>query len=98
MARRCPITGRGTASGKQIARRGLPKKKGGIGLRTTGHTRRKFKVNVQSKRVWVQELGRFVRVRVSARGLKIIDRRGAYVVLRDAGLLPKATKRREARS
>lgn len=97
MARRCPITGRGTATGKQIARRGLPKKKGGIGLRTTGHTRRKFKVNVQSRRVWVKELGRHVRVRVSTRGLKKIDKRGAYVVLREAGLLPKAARSSESR-
>ncbi|MBM3988936.1 MAG: 50S ribosomal protein L28 [Planctomycetes bacterium] len=93
MARRCPITGRGTTSGQQIARRGLPKKKGGIGLKTTGHTRRKFKVNVQHKRIWVQELGRFVRVRVSTRGLKLIDKRGAYVVLREAGLLPKGVNK-----
>jgi len=92
MARTCPITGRGTATGKQIARRGLPKKKGGIGLRTTGHTLRKFKVNVQSKRIWVRELGIYVRVRVSTRGLKQIDKRGAYVVLREAGLLPKSAK------
>jgi large subunit ribosomal protein L28 len=93
MARRCPITGRGTSSGQQIARRGLPKKSGGIGLKTTGHTKRKFKVNIQSKRVWVPELGRWVRVRVSTRGLKQIDRRGAFVVLREAGLLPREADR-----
>jgi large subunit ribosomal protein L28 len=34
-----------------IARRGLPKKKGGVGLKTTGHTKRTFKANIQKVRV-----------------------------------------------
>lgn len=51
MARRCEVTGKGTKSGKSIARRGLPKKKGGVGLKTTGHTKRTFKSNVQKVRV-----------------------------------------------
>ncbi|MDP7033651.1 MAG: 50S ribosomal protein L28 [Planctomycetota bacterium] len=51
MARRCEQTGKGTRSGKSIARRGLPKKKGGVGLNITGHTKRKFKPNIQKIRV-----------------------------------------------
>ena len=51
MARRCEVTGKGTTSGKSIARRGLPKKKGGVGLKTTGHTKRTFKSNIQKVRV-----------------------------------------------
>ena len=51
MARRCEVTGKGTKSGKSIGRRGLPKKKGGVGLKTTGHTKRTFKSNVQKVRV-----------------------------------------------
>ena len=51
MTRKCEVTGKGTRSGKSIARRGLPKKKGGIGLKTTGHTKRKFKSNIQKVRV-----------------------------------------------
>ena len=51
MARRCEITGKGTRSGKTIARRGLPKKKGGVGLKTTGHSKRTFKANIQKLRV-----------------------------------------------
>lgn len=47
MARVCEICGKGTTSGKSIARRGLPKKKGGVGLKTTGHTKRKFLANIQ---------------------------------------------------
>jgi large subunit ribosomal protein L28 len=47
MARTCDFCGKGTESGAQIARRGLPKKQGGIGLRITGVTKRKFKANIQ---------------------------------------------------
>ena len=47
MARVCDFCDKGTASGAQIARRGLPKKQGGIGLRITGVTKRKFKANIQ---------------------------------------------------
>lgn len=51
MARRCEVSGKETRSGMSIARRGLPKKKGGVGLKTTGHTKRKFKANIQKVRV-----------------------------------------------
>jgi large subunit ribosomal protein L28 len=87
MSRVCQVTGKGTRAGGSIARRGLPKKKGGVGLRTTGHTKRTFKVNVQKKRLWVPELGEFVRVKVSTRVLKDMDRKGAYRVLLAAGLV-----------
>ncbi len=43
--------------------------------------------NLQVKRVWVPEEGRFVRIKVSARGLKAISRNGA------AATLAKAKKR-----
>ncbi len=51
MARVCEVSGKRTVAGKRIARRGLPKKKGGVGLKTTGHTRRVFKANIQKVRV-----------------------------------------------
>ncbi len=93
MPRICQITGRGTKSGGSIARRGLAKKKGGVGLRTTGHSKRQFKVNLQRKRIWVPELGEYVRVRLSTRALKTISKRGAYPVLLEAGLIkPKHGK------
>lgn len=87
MSRVCQVTKRGTRSGGSIARRGLPKKKGGVGLRTTGHTKRKFKVNVQKKRLWVPELGEFVKVKLSTRALKTVTKNGAYRVLLDAGVI-----------
>lgn len=62
MARVCDYCGKKTVTGGSIARRGLPKKKGGVGLRTTGHTLRKFKPNVQ--RVRAQVDGQVVRVKI----------------------------------
>jgi large subunit ribosomal protein L28 len=68
MARVCEFCGKRTESGGQIARRGLPKKKGGIGLRITGHTLRKFKPNIQKVSAVVD--GKVMRVRLCARCLK----------------------------
>ena len=51
MARVCESSGKRTRVGGSIARRGLPKKVGGIGLNITGHTKRKFKPNIQKVRV-----------------------------------------------
>jgi large subunit ribosomal protein L28 len=45
--------------------------------------RRRFNVNVQRKRYWVPSLGRHVRLRVSARGIKEIDVRGIEAVVSD---------------
>ena len=53
-------------------------------------TRRRFDVNVQTKRYWVPSLGRTVTLRVSPRGIKTIDQRGIDVVAHD--LLRKGVK------
>ncbi len=50
MSRVCEFCGKKTQVGRSISRRGLPKAKGGIGLKTTGVTRRKFKPNIQRVR------------------------------------------------
>ena len=93
MSRTCQVTGSGTQVGGNIARRGLPKSQGGVGLRTTGHTKRKYKVNVQKKRIWVPELGRHVTVRISTRALRTIAKNGAYSTLLKAGVIrPVGTK------
>ena len=58
-----------------------------VSVVVTGTVKRQFKPNLRQKRVWVPELGKFVRVRVSARGLKTIDKNGAFKTLKEAGLL-----------
>jgi len=64
MSRVCELCGKGVRVGRQIARRGLAKSKGGIGLKTTGITKRVFRPNLQ--RVRVLEGGRARRIRVCA--------------------------------
>ena len=64
MPKVCYFTGKKARHGKKIARRGISKKKGGIGLKTTGITTRRFHANLQ----WVRilENGTVKRVRVAA--------------------------------
>jgi len=51
MAKVCDICGKGPRTGSRIVRRGLEKKKGGIGLHTTGVTPRRFLPNLQRLRI-----------------------------------------------
>jgi large subunit ribosomal protein L28 len=51
MAKVCAICGKGPMTGNRIIRNGLPKKKGGIGLHTTGITRRRFLPNLQKIKI-----------------------------------------------
>ena len=49
--RRCAICGKGALTGNTIARRGMAKKKGGVGKKITGITRRRFYPNLQKVKV-----------------------------------------------
>jgi large subunit ribosomal protein L28 len=51
MSRVCEICGKKPATGNSIIRHGLAKSKGGIGLHTTGITKRRFLPNLQKVRV-----------------------------------------------
>lgn len=44
-------------------------------------TPRRFDPNIQRKRYWVPSLGRHVTLRVSVRGIRVIDRRGIDAVV-----------------
>lgn len=68
MAKVCEICGKGLLYGNSIVRHGLPKKKGGIGLHTTGITRRRFLPNLHKVRV--SENGGNVRRTVCATCIK----------------------------
>ena len=83
----CHITGSRTVRGSVIHRRGLAKKKGGVGRHITKMVPRNFLPNLRRQRIWVPELKKFVRVRVTARGLKTINKQGAYKALKKAGAI-----------
>jgi large subunit ribosomal protein L28 len=68
MSRVCEFCGRRPRIGNQVTRRGIAKKKGGIGRRVTGRSKRRFLPNLQSVRAQVGT--RVVRVRICTRCLK----------------------------
>jgi len=47
------------------------------------HTRRRFLPNLQNHRFWVESEKRFVKLRVSTKGMRIIDKKGIDAVLAD---------------
>ena len=51
MSRICAICGKKPQAGRRIKRRGLAKKKGGVGRKITGISKRKFLPNLQRFRV-----------------------------------------------
>ncbi|MFH1771278.1 MAG: 50S ribosomal protein L28 [Candidatus Omnitrophota bacterium] len=68
MSRQCQVCGKRSITGNSITRRGLAKKKGGVGKKTTGKTKRKFLPNLQSKRVI--DKGKVTKILICAKCLK----------------------------
>lgn len=87
MSKVCSITGSRVTRGSVIHRRGMAKKKGGVGRHVTKNVPRVFSPNLHEHRIWVPELKKFVRIRVTARGLKTINKNGAYAALKKAGVI-----------
>lgn len=61
MSRVCQVTGKGPVTGNNISH-------------ANNKTRRRFLPNLQHHRFWVEEEKRFVRLRVSAKGMRVIDK------------------------
>ena len=70
MSKRCALTGKGVLSGNNVSH-------------AHNKTRRRFLPNLHSRRFWVESEKRWVRLRVSTRGLRIIDKQGIDSVLAD---------------
>jgi len=87
MSKICSVTGSRVTRGSVIHRRGMAKKKGGVGRHVTKNVRREFHPNLHEHRIWVPEIKKFVRIRVTARGLKTINKNGAYRALKKAGII-----------
>jgi large subunit ribosomal protein L28 len=68
MSKFCEKCGKSTQVGNRIVRHGLAKKKGGIGMHTTGITRRRFLPNLQKVRI--QDGGSVRRCTICAQCLK----------------------------
>jgi len=68
MARVCQVTGKRPMSGNNVSH-------------AKNRTRRRFLPNLHSHRFWVESEGRFVKLRVSASGMRLIDKKGIDTVL-----------------
>jgi len=80
MARVCDITGKTSQVGGGYSNRTRATK-----FNPTGKRRRQ--VNMQKKTLFIPELGKKVTVHVSAKGLKTMKKRGAFLTLKKAGLV-----------
>lgn len=74
MSRVCAITSKNPMSGHNVSH-------------AKNRTPRRFEPNLHKKRVFVPELGKDVVLRLSAKGLRIIDKLGPYEAMKKAGLL-----------
>lgn len=70
MSRVCQVTGKGPVTGNNVSH-------------AMNATRRRFLPNLQKHRFWVESEKRFVKLRVSAKGMRIIDKYGIDKVLAD---------------
>ncbi len=70
MSKVCQVTGKRPQSGNNVSH-------------AKNRTRRRFLPNLQYKRFWVETEKRFVRLRLSHKGLRIIDKHGIDKVLAD---------------
>lgn len=80
MGRVCDITGKKSQVGGGYSNRTRATK-----FNPTGKRRRQ--VNMQKKTLFIPELGKKITVRVSAKGLKTMRKRGAFATLKAARLL-----------
>ncbi len=70
MSRVCQVTGKRPLSGNNVSH-------------AHNKTRRRFLPNLQFHKFWVESENRWIRLRVSTKGLRIIDKNGIDAVLKD---------------
>jgi large subunit ribosomal protein L28 len=70
MSRICQVTGKKPMVGNNVSH-------------ANNKTKRRFLPNLHHQRFWVPSENRWVRLRVSTRGLRIIDKKGIETVLAD---------------
>ncbi len=70
MSKVCIVTGKRPVTGNNVSH-------------AKNRTRRRFEPNLQSHRFWLENEKRFVKLRVSAKGMRIIDKVGIEQVLAD---------------
>ena len=69
MSRVCQITGKKALVGNRVSH-------------SNHKTKRRLEVNLRNKRFWFEEEGRFIRLRLAARAMRLIDKQGLAEVVR----------------
>lgn len=70
MSKVCQVTGKRPVSGNNVSH-------------AHNKTRRRFLPNLHSHRFWVESENRFVKLRLTTKGMRIIDKKGIDVVLKE---------------
>ena len=70
MSRVCQVTGKGPMSGNNVSH-------------AHNKTRRRFLPNLHTQRFWMESEQRFIKLKVSRQGLRIIDKKGIEQVVRN---------------
>ena len=70
MSRVCDVTGKKPMFGNNVSH-------------ANNKSRRRFNVNLQKKRFWLADENRFVTLRVSTKGMRIIDKKGIRKVINE---------------
>ena len=70
MARVCQVTGKGPMVGNNVSH-------------ANNKTKRRFMPNLQYRRFWVESENRWVRLRITTAGLRLIDKKGIDAILVD---------------
>ena len=68
MSRVCQVTGKGPIVGNHVSH-------------ANNKTKRRYLPNLQYRRLWVESENRYVKLRLTNAGLRIIDKKGIDVVL-----------------
>ena len=69
MSRVCQVTGKRPVTGNNVSH-------------ANNRTRRRFLPNLHTHRFWVEDEKRFVKLRLSAKGMRIVDKLGIEAVLK----------------
>ncbi|MBT8143084.1 MAG: 50S ribosomal protein L28 [Gammaproteobacteria bacterium] len=70
MSKICQVTGKRPTSGNNVSH-------------ANNRTRRRFLPNLHTHRIWVESEKRYVKLRLSTKGLRLIDKHGIDKVLSD---------------
>lgn len=73
MSRKCTITGKGPQRGNKVSH-------------ANNKTKKTWNANLHMKRIFDSESGTWLRLKVSSRTLRTIDKKGLAATLKDAGL------------